>query len=56
MFRKIFSKIKIPYRFCCRCCNNVYISDVKGYAYVCYICDENLDKEETNIVFNGRLL
>lgn len=43
-----FKKLKIPTnRFCLRCGNRLYHSDVKGYPYVCYRCDENMFKVET---------
>lgn len=34
-------------RFCCRCGQKVFHSDVKGYSYVCKQCDENLYLFET---------
>ncbi len=41
-------KFRIPTnRFCYRCGERVHHSDVKGYAYVCHECEENMNKFET---------
>ena len=41
-------RLRIPTnRFCFRCGNRVYHSDVKGYPYVCNDCEENMYKFET---------
>ena len=37
-------------RVCLRCGNLVYKSDVEGYPYVCYHCDENMYTFETDEV------
>ena len=37
-------------RVCCKCGNPVYKSDVDGYSYVCYYCDENMFTFETEEV------
>ena len=37
-------------RVCRRCGNQVYKSDVEGYPYVCYHCDENMYTFETDEV------
>ena len=37
-------------RVCCRCGNPIYVSDVEGYPYVCYHCDENMFTFETEEV------
>ena len=37
-------------RVCSRCGNPVYVSDVVGYPYVCYHCDENMYEFETEEV------
>ena len=34
-------------RKCNRCTNQVLISDIKGYPYLCFECDENLFEFET---------
>ena len=36
-------------RVCRRCGNPVYQSDVEGYPYVCYHCDENMYEFETEV-------
>lgn len=42
-------RLNIPTnRYCDRCGSKVYHSDVKGYPYVCYECDENKYKVETH--------
>jgi hypothetical protein len=40
-------------RVCFVCGNPVYKSDVEGYPYVCYHCDENMYSFETEEVNNG---
>jgi len=43
------TKIKVPARrFCNRCGSRVYHSDVRGYPFVCFTCDENMYKFETH--------
>src|SRR5699024_7742564 len=34
-------------RKCHRCNNQVLISDIEGYPYLCFVCDENLFEVET---------
>ena len=41
-------KFKIPTnKFCKRCNQRIFHSDVKGYPYVCYNCDQNMFSFET---------
>lgn len=41
-------RLKIPTRrICKRCGSRIYHSDVKGYPYVCFECDENMHSFET---------
>ena len=42
-------KFKIPTnRFCNKCNNRIYHSDIRGYPYVCFNCDENKFTFETH--------